>query len=71
MRHVRRSALLRDGDALEVVARYVLGVESYPFQLATNASILNAWQTPPLVMAGLWVPGKGFCIACGSPNFAT
>ena len=30
----------------------------YKFELALNSSILNRWQTPPLIMCGLWVPDR-------------
>ena len=55
-----KGAFLRDPDCLEMASRFLQGVDKhvYKFNLALNSSILNHWQTPPLVLAGLWVPEK-------------
>ncbi len=53
-----RTSFMRDPEALGFAAGHLAGIETCRFALATNAGILNRWQTPPLVMAGLWVPDK-------------
>jgi hypothetical protein len=51
-------AFVMDYDTMDVIAKYMLGVQVYKFDLALNSSILNRWQTPALVMCGLWVPDR-------------
>ncbi|TRY62922.1 hypothetical protein TCAL_05139 [Tigriopus californicus] len=55
-KHYENTAFVRDPECFELATRYLLGLECYKFELATNSSLLNNWQTPSLVMAGLWIP---------------
>lgn len=56
-KHYERHAFLRDQDNLEIISKYILGIECYNFHLPLNSSLLNTWQNiEPLVMAGLYVP---------------
>lgn len=55
-KHYENTAFVRDPECFELATRYLLGLECYKFELATNSSLLNTWQTPSLVMAGLWIP---------------
>ena len=42
--HYNTHAFLRDHDKVEMIRRYLAGVEVYNFSLALNSSILNRWQ---------------------------
>lgn len=53
-----KDALIRDLETMDVIIKYLLGIQVYKFELALNSSILNRWQTPPLIMCGLWVPDR-------------
>ena len=53
-----RDAFIRDVETMDVIIKYLLGIQVYKFELALNSSILNRWQTPPLIMCGLWVPDR-------------
>ncbi len=52
-RHYQRHAILRDWDLLDVIIRYLNGIEIYTFNLALNSGLLNRWATGPLILAGL------------------
>jgi len=52
--HYNTHAFLRDHDKVEMIRRYLAGVEVYNFSLALNSSILNRWQPGPVVLAGAW-----------------
>ncbi|XP_026291644.1 uncharacterized protein LOC113216125 isoform X1 [Frankliniella occidentalis] len=54
--YYRKGALLRDVEMLDVVQRYLEGIESYPFNLPLNSSLLDKWTLQPLLLAGLWTP---------------
>ena len=54
-RHYQRFALLRDGDTMDVLIKYLNGIEIYRFGLALNSGLLNRWATGPLLLAGLCV----------------
>ena len=53
-----KDAFIRDPETMDVIIKYLLGIQVYKFDLALNSSILNRWQTPPLIMCGLWVPDR-------------
>merc|ERR1719494_961074 len=38
----------------DLLLNYLTGVEVYTFALSTNVSLLNRWQSGPLVLAGVW-----------------
>lgn len=59
--YYRRSAFLRDTEMLDVAQRLVEGIESCPFSLACNSSLLNVWTNQPLLLAGLWTPPLRSC----------
>jgi len=46
---------------LDVAQRLVEGIESCPFSVACNSSLLNVWTNPPLLLAGLWTPPLRSC----------
>ncbi|KAK3932524.1 Pleckstrin homology domain-containing family M member 3 [Frankliniella fusca] len=54
--YYRKGALLRDVELLDVVQRLLEGIESYPFNLPLNSSLLDKWTLQPLLQAGLWTP---------------
>eukprot|EP00095_Tigriopus_kingsejongensis_P009851 maker-scaffold21_size687808-snap-gene-5.40 protein:Tk09851 transcript:maker-scaffold21_size687808-snap-gene-5.40-mRNA-1 annotation:"pleckstrin homology domain-containing family m member 1-like" len=54
--HYQNTAFIRDSDCFDVAIKYLLGIEGYKFKLPLNSSLLNRWQTPPLILAGLWIP---------------
>ena len=56
--YYEKDAFIRDADTMDVIIKYLLGIQVYKFDLALNSSILNRWQTPPLIMCGLWVPDR-------------
>jgi hypothetical protein len=59
--YYHRSAFLRDTEMLDVAQRLVEGIESCPFSVACNSSLLNVWTNPPLLLAGLWTPPLRSC----------
>lgn len=59
--YYRRSAFLRDTEMLDVAQRLVEGIESCPFSVACNSSLLNVWTNQPLLLAGLWTPPLRSC----------
>ncbi|XP_034251665.1 pleckstrin homology domain-containing family M member 1 isoform X2 [Thrips palmi] len=54
--YYRKGALLRDVENLELVQRFLEGIESFPFNLPVNSSLLDVWTLQPLLQAGLWTP---------------
>ena len=58
-RHYLRQSILRDSDLMDVLIRYLNGIELYRFDLALNSGLLNRWATGPLVLAGLCVSDSG------------
>lgn len=54
--YYRKGALLRDVENLELVQRFLEGIESFPFNLPLNSSLLDVWTVQPLLQAGLWTP---------------
>lgn len=50
------SAFLRDAERCDIMKSYLYGIESYDFQLASNSSLLNSWNSAPLSLVGLWTP---------------
>lgn len=54
--YYRKGALLRDVEMLDVVQRLLEGIESFPFNLPLNSSLLDVWTLQPLLLAGLWTP---------------
>lgn len=54
--YYRKEALLRDVENLELVQRFLEGIESFPFNLPLNSSLLDVWTIQPLLQAGLWTP---------------
>jgi len=52
-RFYERSAILRDPECLDVIAKYITGIEIYKFDLALNSGLLNKWSKTPLTIAGL------------------
>jgi hypothetical protein len=59
--YYRHSAFLRDTELLDVAQHLVAGIESCPFSVACNSSLLNVWTNPPLLLAGLWTPPLRSC----------
>ncbi|XP_054280417.1 pleckstrin homology domain-containing family M member 1 [Macrosteles quadrilineatus] len=57
----KRAAYLRDKELLDMSVTLVSGVEAYPFNLASNSSLLNMWTNQPLLMAGIWSPAMKNC----------
>ena len=55
-RHYQRQSILRDADLMDILIRYLRGIEIYRFDLALNSGLLNRWATGPLVLAGLFLP---------------
>ncbi|CAB4055047.1 unnamed protein product [Lepeophtheirus salmonis] len=43
----------RDSECLDIAMRLINGLEIFTFDVATNSSILNKWQSAPLAIAGL------------------
>ena len=39
--HYEHHAFLRDGDRMDLVLRYITGIEVFAFNLPTNVSLLN------------------------------
>ena len=58
-RHYLRQSILRDSDLMDILIRYLSGIELYRFDLALNSGLLNRWATGPLVLAGLCVSDSG------------
>ena len=54
-RHYQRQSILRDADLMDILIRYLRGIEIYRFDLALNSGLLNRWATGPLVLAGLFL----------------
>lgn len=54
--YYRKGALVRDVEMLDVVQRLLEGIETYPFNLPLNTSLLDKWTLQPLLQAGLWTP---------------
>lgn len=52
-RFYERGAILRDSECLDVIAKYITGIEIYKFDLALNSGLLNKWSKAPLTIAGL------------------
>ncbi|XP_043231760.1 uncharacterized protein LOC122386540 [Amphibalanus amphitrite] len=52
--HYDRLSLMRDQEQMEIVMRYLQGLETLRFALATNSSLLNTWDEMSLEMAGIW-----------------
>ena len=52
-RFYEKYALIRDPDSLDIIAKYVTGIEIYQFDLALNSGLLNRWPSAPLTIAGL------------------
>jgi len=52
--HYEKFAFLRDQEMRDLLLNYLTGVEVYTFALSTNVSLLNRWQSGPLVLAGVW-----------------
>ena len=52
-RFYNRSAIMRDSDILDVITKYLTGIEVFQFDLALNSGLLNKWSRSPLVMVGL------------------
>ena len=52
-RFYEKCAIMRDSDLLDVIAKYVRGIEIYQFELALNSGLLNRWSNAPLIIAGL------------------
>ena len=52
-RFYEKSAIMRDSDSLDVIIKYVSGIEIYQYDLALNSGLLNKWSNAPLVIAGL------------------
>uniref|UniRef100_A0A0K2T8D6 RUN domain-containing protein n=1 Tax=Lepeophtheirus salmonis TaxID=72036 RepID=A0A0K2T8D6_LEPSM len=46
-------AFIRDSECLDIAMRLINGLEIFTFDVATNSSILNKWQSAPLAIAGL------------------
>ncbi|XP_071442651.1 differentially expressed in FDCP 8 homolog isoform X2 [Hetaerina americana] len=59
--YYQRTALLKDMELLEVIQQLVQGVETYPFTLACNSSVLNTWTDAPLLLSALWTPPMRSC----------
>lgn len=54
--YYKKAALLRDVENLELAQRFLEGIESFPFNLPLNSSLLDVWTLQPLLQAGLWTP---------------
>lgn len=54
-RHYHRHSMLRDGDTMDILIRYLSGIEIYSFDIALNSGLLNRWATGPLILAGLCI----------------
>ncbi|CAG7817919.1 unnamed protein product [Allacma fusca] len=52
--YFKPTAFLRDSEMCDMLKNYLYGIESYDFQLACNSSLLNAWNSGPLSLVGLW-----------------
>ena len=52
-RFYEKCAFMRDVDSLDIISRYVTGIEIYRFDLAVNSGLLNRWPNAPLIIAGL------------------
>ncbi|XP_046405631.1 uncharacterized protein LOC124170748 isoform X2 [Ischnura elegans] len=59
--YYQRTALLRDVELLEVIQQLMQGIESYPFALACNSSVLNTWTDAPLLLSAIWTPPMRSC----------
>lgn len=55
-RFYEKGAILRDSESLDIIAKYITGVEIYKFELALNSGLLNKWSKTPLIIAGLIQP---------------
>ena len=52
-RFYEKSAFMRDTESLDIITKYVTGIEIYQFDLALNSGLLNRWSKTPLIIAGL------------------
>ena len=52
--YYKPAAFLRDPEKCDMLKSYLYGIESYDFQLASNSSLLNTWNSGPLSLVGLW-----------------
>ena len=52
--HWEKLALIRDREQMDVVQKYLQGLESLRFATATNSSLLNSMDEVSLEMAGIW-----------------
>ena len=55
-RFYEKSAFMRDAESLDIITKYVTGIEIYQFDLALNSGLLNRWSKAPLIIAGLLDP---------------
>lgn len=55
-RFYEKCAIIRDYECLDVIAKYITGIEIYKFDLALNSGLLNRWSKAPLTIAGLIQP---------------
>ena len=58
-RHYLRQSILRDADLMDILIRYLRGIEIYRFDIALNSGLLNRWATGPLVLAGICMSESG------------
>jgi len=69
--YYRRSAFLRDAEMLDIAKGLVEGIESCPFSVACNSSLLNVWTNSPLLLAGLWTPPLRSCPVASGVDVAS
>ncbi|WAR15293.1 PKHM3-like protein [Mya arenaria] len=51
--YYQRTAYLRDSEQPEIMKSYLQGLMHFQFKLSYNASVLNEWAYPPLLLAGV------------------
>lgn len=49
-------AFLRDRETCDTVCKFLEGILIYQFEIPTNSSILNVWNSEPLMLSGVWCP---------------
>ncbi|KAL0113523.1 hypothetical protein PUN28_012584 [Cardiocondyla obscurior] len=59
--YYNRSAYIRDVDLVEVAQKLIENLDYVRFELACNSSLLNFWNTTPLLIAGIWSPPMKSC----------
>ncbi|XP_073972423.1 pleckstrin homology and RUN domain containing M1 isoform X2 [Rhodnius prolixus] len=59
--YYKKTAYLRDVEALTTAINALQGLVSFNFTYPTNSKFLNVWSNNPLLLAGIWTPPMKDC----------